>query len=128
MYVSQSFHFVSLCSRKTYTKNDWEAMTAAFYYDSQSPPRPSSLSTTLFKGTFNWANATADRTPLSDWTYTDSLLAAGFKARPVYGAWWAPVLVAQGPELGLGRRDDPALQRARDVFQAVHDRGGKASE
>lgn len=51
---------------------------------------------------------------------TDSLNAAGFTARPVYGAWWAPVLVAQGPQLGLGVREDPAWQRARAVFERVH--------
>jgi hypothetical protein len=73
-------------------------------------------------GTLAWANATSDRSPLSDWTYTDSSAAAGFTARPVYGAWWAPVLVAQGPQLGLGRADDETWARARSVFERVHAR------
>jgi hypothetical protein len=43
----------------------------------------------------------------------------GFMARPVYGAMWAPVLVAEGPGLGLGRQDDAALAHARTVFESV---------
>lgn len=64
-------------SRKTYTKNDWEAMTAALYYDDAQPPRPSALSSALFAGTFAWANETADRTPLSDWTCASGGAGAG---------------------------------------------------
>lgn len=109
-----------LNSRALYTKDDWMTFLAATYYDNSTPPQPSAFSTTLFNGLFRWANETVSREAISDWTWTDNPLAQGFTARPVYGAMYAPVLVSQGPQLGLGRKDDPILQHAREVFARVH--------
>ena len=109
-----------LNSRALYTKDDWMTFLAATYYDNSTPPQPSTFSNTLFDGLFRWANETTSREAISDWTWTNGPTAVGFTARPVYGAMYAPVLVQQGPELGLGRRDDPILQHAREVFARVH--------
>ena len=57
---------------------------------------------------------------MSDWTATDSLGMQGFTARPVFGAMYAPVLVAQGPQLGLGVPTDPSVVHANAVFREVH--------
>ena len=83
-------------------------------------PQPSAISNTLFNKFYNWANTTTSREPLSDWINTYKNTAVGFTARPVLGALYAPVLVQQGPQLGLGRADDPALIRANAIFRAVH--------
>jgi hypothetical protein len=55
---------------------------------------------------------------MSDWINTDSPSAVGFEARPVMGAMWAPMLVSQGPQLGLGHGADVA----NAVFREVHAR------
>ena len=93
---------------------------AATYYDYSPSPQPSAFSTTLFTKFYTWANTTTSREPLSDWIETTTPTAVGFRARPVMGAMYAPVLVQQGPQLGLGRADDPALIRANAIFRSVH--------
>jgi hypothetical protein len=110
-----------LNSRKLYTKDDWATFLAATFYTPGPAPQPSALSSALFDALYRWANATTDRDPLSDWTNTDAPTAAGFLARPVYGAMWAPLLVTEGPALGLGRSDDPAVARANAAFARVHE-------
>ena len=57
---------------------------------------------------------------MSDWTNTDSLTMQGFTARPVFGAMYAPVLVAQGPQLGLGAPAAAHTLHANEVFRATH--------
>lgn len=109
-----------LNSRALYTKDDWMTFTAAMYYTNGSTPQPSAFSQTLFDGLFRFANETTSREPLSDWTNTNQPTAVGFLARPVYGAMYAPVLVAQAETLGLGSPSDPTVQRARAVFERVH--------
>ena len=109
-----------LNSRKLYTKDDWMTFLAATFYDASS--QPSAFSSTLFSKHYAFANVTTSRDPLSDWTNTDAPTAVGFQARPVYGAMYAPVLVAQAAELGLGRASDPAVAHANAVFRAAHAR------
>jgi len=109
-----------LNSRALYTKDDWMTFLAATYYTDTVPAQPSAFSNALFTGLFNWANATAVREPLSDWTYTNNLKPAGFRARPVYGAMYAPVLVWQTAAVA-GPPADPAHTLARQTFQRVHD-------
>lgn len=95
---------------------------AATYYTEGPNPQPSAFSNTLFDGFFNWANATTSREPVSDWTETTSPQAVGFSNRPVFGAMWAPALVANAASLGLGRAgrpDDAALAHANAVFERV---------
>ena len=113
-----------LNSRKLYTKDDWMTFMAATFYDDASPPAPSPFSAALFDGLFRFANETTSREALSDWTNTDSPTAVGFVNRPVYGAMYAPVLVTQAAELGLGRAGnagDASLERAARIFQAAWD-------
>jgi hypothetical protein len=110
-----------LNSRALYTKDDWMTFLAATYYTAGEQPAPSAFSNLLFDGLFTWANATLDRVPLSDWTYTNTLDVAGFQARPVYGAMYAPVLVAQTSGFGLNSEPDEAVLHARAVFQRVHE-------
>ena len=111
-----------LNSRKLYTKDDWMTFLAATYYTHDAAPAPSAFSNALFNGLFRFANETTSREALSDWTNTDSPTAVGFVNRPVYGAMWAPVLVAEGPALGLGRLGNPgdeSLERASRIFKAA---------
>ena len=68
---------------------------AATFYTTESPPRPSDFSAQLHTKLFNWANETTGRDPFSDWINTESASAVGFEARPVMGALWAPMLVAE---------------------------------
>jgi hypothetical protein len=86
-----------LNSRKLYTKDDWMTFTSALYYTDAPTPQPSTFSLALFDGFFRWANETVSRVPLSDWTNTNIVppTAAGFQNRPVLGALYAPILVAQ---------------------------------
>jgi hypothetical protein len=91
---------------------------AATYYDTEPTPRPSDFSAQLHTRLFNWANQTTGRDPFSDWISTTDPSAVGFEARPVMGALWAPMLVAQGPQLGLGHK----AEAANAAFRAEHAR------
>lgn len=114
-----------LNSRKTFTKDDWQTFLAAYYYDNSTMPQPSAFSSGLFDSLFRFANETTSRVPLSDWTNTDEATAVGFTNRPVYGAMYAPVLIAYQQQLGLGRKDnDAALQHAAAVFARTHAAAG----
>ena len=117
---------IPLNSRKTYTKDDWMTFMAATFYDDASTPKPSAFSAALHTRFFNWATVTTSRDPISDWIETTTPTAVGFEARPVMGAMWAPMLVAQGPQLGLGHTADVA----NAVFRATHARlaAAKAAE
>ena len=42
---------------------------------------------------YRWANEATTRWPLSDWYYTDSPTAVGFRARSVIGGFWMKVLM-----------------------------------
>jgi hypothetical protein len=113
-----------LNSRKTFTKDDWMTFLAAYYFDNSATPQPSAFSNTLLHGLFTFANETTSRTPLSDWTNTDEATAVGFTARPVYGAMYAPVLIAKAASLGLGGyldgAIDPAIARANEIMREQH--------
>ena len=111
-----------LNSRKLYTKDDWMTFLAATYFTHDAAPAPSPFSNALFDGLFRFANETVSREALSDWTNTDSNTAVGFTNRPVYGAMYAPMLIANGKSLGLGaagNADDASLARARAIFAAT---------
>jgi len=111
-----------LNSRKLYTKDDWMTFLAATYFTKGAQPAPSAFSNLLFDGLFRFANETTSREPLSDWTNTDAPTAVGFTNRPVYGAMYAPVIVARGAQLGLGRAGntgDASLEHAARVFKAA---------
>lgn len=115
-----------LNSRKLYTKDDWMTFLAATYFTADATPKPSDFSTALFHGLFRYANETTSREALSDWTNTDSPSSVGFTNRPVYGAMWSPMLVAQGASLGLGASGNPgdeSLRTARQIFADAWARG-----
>lgn len=111
-----------LNSRKLYTKDDWMTFLAATYFTHGAQPAPSDFSNTLFTGLYNFANSTTSREALSDWTSVVDPTAVGFTNRPVYGAMFAPMLVAQSATLGLGAAGNPndaSLTRARKIFADV---------
>jgi hypothetical protein len=121
-YVNEKMqqYGLPLNSRKLYTKDDWMTFLAATYYTNDATPVPSPFSTSLFDGLFRFANETNSREALSDWTNTDSPTAVGFTNRPVYGAMWAPMLVTNAAQLGLGRAGQPndaSLARASTIFK-----------
>lgn len=107
---------IPLNSRKTYTKDDWMTFLAATYYTTDSPPVPSAFSAQLHSKLFNWANSTTGRDPFSDWISTTSPDAIGFEARPVMGALYAPMLVVEATQLGLGSD----VEFANKVFRETH--------
>jgi len=116
-----------LNSRKLYTKDDWQTFLAATYFDAGSPgvdPAPSAFSTALFDKLYTFANETTSRVPLSDWTNTDAPTSVGFSARPVYGAMYAPALVARAKHLGLAGAggQDETVRRLNGVMRDTHAR------
>jgi hypothetical protein len=127
-YAANQLHTygLPLNSRATFTKGDWHTFLAATYFDTTSPqPQPSTFSNTLFHSLYRFANETTSREAISDWFDTINPTAVGFTARPVYGAMYAPVLVALGNELGLGQvATDPILAHANEVFRRVHKEAG----
>ncbi len=103
---------------------------AATYFTPGAAPAPSPFSSALFDGLFRYANETTSREALSDWTNTDSPSSVGFTNRPVYGAMYAPMLVANGAALGLGadgNAGDASLARARAIFADAWAKSGGAS-
>jgi hypothetical protein len=104
-----------LNSRKLYTKDDWMTFLAATFYTDEEHPQPSAFSAELFNRFYAWANTTTGRTPLSDWTNTDSPSSVGFTARPVYGAMYAPMLIAEKKHVATKR-----TKLASEVFDEIH--------
>jgi hypothetical protein len=78
------FYGIPFCSRRDYTKSDWEIWTAAAFGD-VNPELKSSLLEALAK----FLRYTAQRVPFSDWYVTATTNQAGFQARPVVGGHFA---------------------------------------
>jgi hypothetical protein len=82
---NQKKYGLPLDSRSTYTKLDWTVWTATL---SDEPVAREALLAPVIA----WVNATPDRSPLTDWYFTDTAKKRGFTARPVVGGVFLPML------------------------------------
>lgn len=82
----QNKYGLPLDSRRSYTKSDWIMWTA-------SMANTSAVFQQFSNFVYRWANEATTRWPLSDWYYTDSPTAVGFRARSVIGGFWMKVLM-----------------------------------
>jgi hypothetical protein len=83
-YVSQAHQYgVPLDSRHSYTKGDWEMLTAAFLY--AQPSARNLLVTDLF----DFLSTSSSRVPFTDWYDTIADTQNGFADRPVVGGVFA---------------------------------------
>lgn len=84
--TKQNTYGLPLDSRENYTKSDWVMWTAAMADDNDTFLKFSDL-------VWKYANETRTRWPLSDWYWTGSGEARGFRARSVIGGHWMKVLM-----------------------------------
>jgi Domain of unknown function (DUF5127)/Domain of unknown function (DUF4965)/Domain of unknown function (DUF1793)/Concanavalin A-like lectin/glucanases superfamily/Domain of unknown function (DUF4964) len=83
-YVARANAYgVPLDSRHTYTKGDWEMLTAAFLY--AQPAARNLLVTDLY----DFLNTSSSRVPFTDWYDTVADTQNGFQDRPVVGGTFA---------------------------------------
>jgi hypothetical protein len=83
-YVAQASQYgVPLDSRHTYTKGDWEMLTAAFLY---AQPAARNL---LVADLYDFLNTSPSRVPFTDWYDTIADTQNGFQDRPVVGGTFA---------------------------------------
>ena len=80
---------VPLDSRKTYTKSDWTVWAGCLEKNRAAFRR-------LVSGLVRFYGATPDRSPLSDWYWTDTGHQVGFQARSVQGGLWMQILCDKG--------------------------------
>jgi len=116
----QNTYGLPLDSRQPYTKSDWIMWTASMANNNR---RFQSLANNVYK----WANETVTRWPLSDWYYTDSPKAVGFRARSVIGGFWMKVLMdkwAVDPD-GIEGLAAPASSAEGKGVEAVFDLSGR---
>ena len=93
---------IPLSSFERDSKWDWLVSTASTVLDTNATqPQPGAYATHIFDTLFYFANTTSSRFPLSDHpscTGPVPPVAAADRARPVLGAFFAPLLVAQPTE------------------------------
>jgi hypothetical protein len=77
---------VPLDSRSDYTKGDWSIWVAAMARDRPTMER-------LIEPVWRFAHDSPDRVPLSDWHWTSTGKVQGFRARPVIGGLYMPMLL-----------------------------------
>ncbi|HEY3478521.1 MAG TPA: DUF4965 domain-containing protein, partial [Streptomyces sp.] len=77
---------IELDPRNDYTKGDWELWTAAWLADHGA------TRDVLVNGVYNFANATPQRVPFTDWYVVASAAQRGFQDRPVVGGMFALIL------------------------------------
>ena len=80
---------VPLDSRKTYTKSDWTVWAASLEQDKATFRR-------MVADLVRYYSTTPDRTPMTDWYWTDTAHQVGFQARSVQGGLWMKILVEKG--------------------------------
>jgi hypothetical protein len=81
----QQEYGLPLDDRSTYTKLDWTVWTATL------SGQPDGFRA-LLAPVIAWVSATPDRSPLTDWYFTDTGKKRGFTARPVVGGVFLPML------------------------------------
>jgi len=89
---------IPLSSMEHDSKFDWLTYTAALMYTNSSPPLPSSYSTFVLNQVSFFANTTNGHFPLTDHPECNGNFppqAAADRARPVLGAFFAPLLISQ---------------------------------
>ena len=84
--TKQNTYGLPLDNRENYTKSDWVLWTAAMASDNDTFLKFADL-------VWKYANETRTRWPLSDWYWTGSGEARGFRARSVIGGHWMKVLM-----------------------------------
>ena len=84
--TKQNTYGLPLDNRENYTKSDWVMWTAAMAKDNDTFLKFADL-------VWKYANETRTRWPLSDWYWTGSGDARGFRARSVIGGHWMKVLM-----------------------------------
>jgi len=92
---------IPLSSIEHDSKWDWLSYTAALMYTNSTPPIPSSYSLFVMNQITTFVNTTGGRFPLSDHpecTGNYPPQAAADRARPVLGAFFAPLLISNPPQ------------------------------
>ena len=94
----QNRYGLPLDNRSTYTKLDWILWTATLTQNRADFEA-------LVNPVFAFLNETPDRSPMTDWYFTDSARKVGFTARPVVGGVFAQMLYDKATWQKWARRD-----------------------
>src|SRR5262249_44653876 len=86
---NQKQYGLPLDDRSTYTKLDWTVWTATL---GRQGHQGGDRFEALLAPVSAWVSATPDRSPLTDWYFTDTGKKRGFTARPVVGGVFLPML------------------------------------
>ena len=113
---------IPLSSIEHDSKWDWLVYSAANAFTNSSTPAPSAFSAKILAQLVFFANTTSSRFPLTDHpecTGTFPPAAAADRARPVLGAFFAPLLISSPPPAFISQRAAiEAFVRARDAGDA----------
>lgn len=94
----QNQYGLPLDNRSTYTKLDWILWTATLTQNRADFEA-------LIDPVFRFLNETPDRSPMTDWYFTDTARKRGFTARPVVGGVFAQMLYDKATWQKWARRD-----------------------